>query len=254
MLTVGRSLAPGNRWSDVPASLPPRSWSWAHKPHRQWTTYFHRALPAAFLIAVVCVGQSTLAQNPAAAPPAAAPAPNSNSSLQPAQPLSPTDKFDYAIRHSLLSPMAYLKASAVAGLSMASDFSGDRAYGMGADGFARRWGDRMCKATVTELAGSWIAASTLRQDPRYHLSADPRLGGRLVYAASRVFITRGDNGDSRFNSSNLIGIAAGVGAAITWNPTKPVTSGRFLQSFGESIAVNALSKIAREFLRRQRKP
>jgi hypothetical protein len=137
---------------------------------------------------------------------------------------------------------------------MAIDASGDRGYGMGAEGFSRRWGDRMGKATVTEFAGSWVAASLLRQDPEYYPSPDPAFVRRAVYAMSRVLITRGDSGDSQFNASNMAGIAAGVMASLAWNPARTVTSGRFFRTYGESIATNAISKLLREFIRKRKKP
>ena len=230
----------------------------------QWRIFVAPGFRNAGILVLVALGltpfcgRAEAEERPAADPPAFQVSPPIQSPSAPVfralQAPGSQQKFRYAVRHSILSPTAYLLAAAGAGYSMAIDASGDRGYGMGAEGFSRRWGDRMGKATVTEVSGSWVAASLLRQDPAYYPAPDPDFGRRALYAASRVFITRGDSGDTQFNASNMAGIAVGVTASLAWNPARTMTSGRFFRSYGESLATNALSKLLREFLRKRRKP
>ncbi|HEY3128681.1 MAG TPA: hypothetical protein VGL91_04440 [Acidobacteriota bacterium] len=162
-------------------------------------------------------------------------------------------RFKIALGNSVLSPTAYLLAAGGAGYSMAIDEEGDRGFGMGGMGFARRFGDRFGSTVVSELAGSWIAASALHQDPRYHPSQKPAFGGRVVYAVSRVFVTRNEAGNSEFNASNLIGNAAGAGASIAWHRSRDRTASNYFTTFGAYLGFNAVSNLARELLSK-RKP
>jgi hypothetical protein len=176
---------------------------------------------------------------------------NSNRS---AQPLTPAGKLNYAIQRALLSPTAYLTAAAGAGFSMAIDEDSDQGYGMGGKGFARRFGDRFGTTCVSELTGSWIAASILRQDPRYFPSPKSGFGNRIGYAVSRVLVTRGDDGNSQFNASNLTGLAAGAGASIAWHRARDRSVKNYFATFGAFIGFDAASKLAKEFFGKKNKP
>lgn len=168
--------------------------------------------------------------------------------------LTPGGKFNYAVHDSLLSPLSYIKAVAGAGYSEAINSKGDRGFGWGPDGFAKRFGDRMGGTIIHDFGGYWIVASLLHQDPRYHPSPDRRFGHRILYAASRVFVTRGDDGDPQFNVSNLIGMAASNAAQIAWTPHQDFTAARYSRRMVKSIGMNMGSKIVKEFLTRRKNP
>ncbi|HEY3128680.1 MAG TPA: hypothetical protein VGL91_04435 [Acidobacteriota bacterium] len=176
-----------------------------------------------------------------------------NGSAQP-DPLTPGGKFKYALHDSILSPMSYVKSVASAGYSEAVDSGGDRGFGWGPEGFAKRFGDRMGGTIVHDFSGYWITASLFHQDPRYFPSPDRRVVHRILYAASRVFVTRSDNGDSQFNISNFVGMAASNAAQIGWTPNQDFTAQRFSRRMAKSIGMNMGAKIVKEFLTRKKNP
>jgi hypothetical protein len=198
---------------------------------------------------VADAGQSTANPNsPTAVPAQATPPPPPDVY----QPLTSGGKFAYAIRHSILSPTAYLKAVAGAGYSMAINNESERGYGWGGEGFGRRVAHRMGKTTVHHLTGSWLAASALREDPRYHPSSSDGAMNRALYAASRVFVTRTDDGGDRFNTHNFIGIAASNGAATAWRPRESRGDvAKYFSRFATSLMWSAIGNLQKEFFRRR---
>lgn len=180
--------------------------------------------------------------------------PPTQTSTHKAELLKPGGKFKYAVHDSILSPMSYAKAVAGAGYSMAVNTAGDRGFGWGAEGFSRRFGDRMGGTMIHDFAGYWVTASLLHQDPRYYHSPKRDFRNRLVYAVSRVFVTHGDNGDSQFNASNMVGIAASNAAQIGWTPGQDFTGQRYFRRFGKSIALNMGAKIIKEFFTKEKTP
>ncbi len=197
-----------------------------------------------------------LAQNPQAADTGPGQATNSAAKNSVPQPdaLTQGGKFNYAVHDSFLSPLAYIKSVAGAGYSEAINSAGDRGFGWGPEGFAKRFGDRMGGTIIHDFGGYWITASLLHQDPRYYPSPDRRFSHRILYAATRVFVTRGDGGDSQFNVSNLVGMAASNAAQIAWTPRQDFTGSRYSRRMVESIGMNMGAKIVKEFLARKRNP
>lgn len=161
-------------------------------------------------------------------------------------PLSSTEKFHMAMRDSVLSPVMY-GAAAAAGLSMATNSSRD--YGQGGRGFARRYGDFIGTGIVYEISGTWISASLLHQDPRYYKSPKRGAGQRMTYALSRVLITRGDDGTTQMNTSNLIGTAVAAAASTAWHPNERHHGKRWTARLSTGLAFDGLEKLAKEFLR-----
>ncbi|HEV8130951.1 MAG TPA: hypothetical protein VGQ81_06850 [Acidobacteriota bacterium] len=186
-------------------------------------------------------------------PNAASVPPGQNHSLRPDH-LTPGGKFNYALHDSLLSPISYVKATAGAAFSEAVNTAGDRGFGWGPDGAAKRFGDRMGGTIIHDFAGYWVTASIFHQDPRYHHSPDHRLAHRVLWAASRVFVARGDNGGDQFNISNMVGIASSNAAQIGWTPQQDFTAQRYFRRFGKSIALNMGAKIVKEFITKNKNP
>ena len=133
---------------------------------------------------------------------------------------------------------------------MAVDSKNDDRFGMGAAGFARRWGDQLGSSTVHQFTGGWAAASLLKQDPRYHRLSRSGIGPRLLHAVSRVVVTSNDDGDAEFNASGLIGIASGAAASTAWHRGDARSAKLFLLRFGTSVGWDAVGKLLREFLAR----
>ncbi|HEY2932757.1 MAG TPA: hypothetical protein VGK99_13520 [Acidobacteriota bacterium] len=205
-----------------------------------------------FVFMMVCgiCGTLVRAGGEQASPPQGTPSASSQPGSD--RPLSPGAKFNYAVHHSILSPLAYAKSATLAGFSMAVDSEADRPYGMGAEGFGRRWADRMGRGTIKEFVGSGTAASLLHEDPRYFHSPNRAFGARVRYALTRVLITRTDGGTNRFNTHNVIGIFTAEGIAYSWRPDSSQRNVKnYFQRVGQTLAWDGLSKLLKEFRGKQ---
>jgi hypothetical protein len=114
--------------------------------------------------------------------------------------------------------------------------------------FARNSATRSTKSVL----GSGIYPALFKQDPRYHPSEKKGFGPRALYAVSRVFVTRGDNGESQVNASRLAGTLSASALANIWERSTPGhdrigVRPTFIR-FGRSLAFDALQfVIFREF-------
>jgi hypothetical protein len=160
-------------------------------------------------------------------------------------PLSSFGKFKWAMRETAQETLP--GAGIAAGISMASDSSLERGYGMGGKGFGRRYLAVMAQSGTSHIVGDFALASILHQDPRYHPSGRRGFGRRLGWAISRVFVTQTDSGKHQFNISRLFGVAAGAAAANGWHRDVNRGGPETAQRFGWEIVGDAAANIAREF-------
>lgn len=84
-------------------------------------------------------------------------------------------------------------------------------YGSGLPGYGKCFGSALLDANVSSFFGDYLFPVWLHQDPRYFRLGRGSIPLRLLYAVSRVFITRTDSGGSAFASASLMGtLLAGV--------------------------------------------
>jgi len=138
--------------------------------------------------------------------------------------------------------------AAAAGIGMAADTKIDRDYGMGGDGFVRRWGSAFGTNAVDLFVGDFLLASALHQDPRYHPSKRKGFGHRLGYAISRAVVTYSDSGKQEFNASDIFGTMVGTGASTAWHHTSDRKVEYWAERFGYAEATSVGFNIVKEFI------
>jgi hypothetical protein len=119
-----------------------------------------------------------------------------------------------------------------------------------ADGLSRyaiEFGTRSSK----ELLASGVFPIVFHQDPRYKPSPKRGFGSRLLYAASRVFVTHSDDGKSQLNISLLSGSVAASALANIWERNTPghdrIGIGPTFRRFGTTVGFDAVGFIFKEF-------
>jgi hypothetical protein len=105
----------------------------------------------------------------------------------------------------------------IAAISQATD--GEQGFGQGWLSYAKRYGSTAGDSITENFMVGAVYPSILRQDPRFYYSQDGGYFRRTMYAITRVFVTRGDNGHTQFNFSEILGAA--TAAAITTNTFHP---------------------------------
>lgn len=131
-------------------------------------------------------------------------------------------------------------------------------YGQGLSGYAKRYGTFYADTGICTLMTTSVFPTLLHQDPRYFQLGRGGIWHRAMYSVSRILVTRADNGDLQFNSSEIVGNAAAAGLSNTYHSPNQRTLGNTLSVWGTDVTLNAVYNVAKEFwpdLRRKlRKP
>jgi hypothetical protein len=142
--------------------------------------------------------------------------PNFNSISDPnAPPLTPKQKLHLAFR-SATDPFQFVAAGIDAGLSQAEDdFPG---YGLGAQGYAKRFGAAYTDGFDSTMLGNGILPILLHEDPRYFRKGTGSVARRLAYTVSTTFWCKRDNGSWGPNYANVVGNLAAGGISNLYYP------------------------------------
>jgi hypothetical protein len=120
-----------------------------------------------------------------------------------------------------------------------------------ADGLSR-FAIKFGRRSTTVLLSNGVYASLFKQDPRYE-RADPSkgFGARALHAASRVFVTRGDNGRHQPNYSRFAGQLSASALSNLWERSTPghdrIGVDATFRRFGTSFITGAALNVIREF-------
>jgi hypothetical protein len=164
-----------------------------------------------------------------------------------AQPMSVKDKVVGGITSSTFSLYSALGWLASAGWEQATN--GSPNYGTNSTAFGQRFGAAVARNVSEGIFSISLFAPIFHEDPRYYVmgSGHPFVK-RLVYAGTRVLITRSDSGHSTPNLSLIAGNAAGSALTIEYYPAKNTSFGEVAETFGGSLGGSALGYVVDEFI------
>ena len=95
--------------------------------------------------------------------------------------------------------------------------------------------------------GKYLYPALLKQDPRYYPANAGNFWGRVMYATSRVLITRNDSGKSTLNRSYLLGVLTSVAITTAYRPYWRRSTSATFKSFGSTIGSDAGINLLHEF-------
>lgn len=122
-------------------------------------------------------------------------------------------------------------------------------YGTNLPAYGERFGAAYLKATSESIFSYGIYAGLFHDDPRYYvLGSKEKITKRAIYAASRVVITRKDDGESAVNWSKLAGITSAAALTNAYYPEQDRRVGRTATSVLSSIATTAGINELHEFI------
>jgi len=134
----------------------------------------------------------------------------------------------------------------LAGISQAQN--SEAGYGQGAQGYAKRFGAAFADGTIENFMTSAVLPSVLRQDPRFFQSGHGGFWRRTWYGFTRIFVTRGDNGRSQFNYSEVVGGALSAGiSTYSYHPHEDRTLSNTTKVWGTQVGYDALTYVVKEF-------
>lgn len=160
-------------------------------------------------------------------------------------PITPRTKF-WLATEDVFDPFSFAIVGIYAGVAQAQNQYPE--FGHGAQGYARRYAGAFADSAVGNYMTEAIWPVLLRQDPRY-FRMGPKYGfwRRVGYSASRVVITRGDNGGRQFNFSEIIGNGAAAGISAAYYPASGRKTDAVMDKWALNVGSDAGFNILREF-------
>jgi hypothetical protein len=161
----------------------------------------------------------------------------------PYRPLSKTEKL-HSWLHLTYAPSTF--AAAVVDTEYSS-LTGSMRYCCGGGAWGREYGASVADAEARYFFGRFLFPTLMGQDPRYLPKREGGVLSRAWYAATRVVVTRKDNGDSTFNSSEFFGIAFSKALTNAYYPERDRTLGRTANSILGALQGDASGNLLTEF-------
>src|ERR1700691_3505860 len=158
--------------------------------------------------------------------------------------LTPKLKFKLAAKVSF-DPVTIIGVAVFAGIDQAGNTPN---YPQGAKGYGERYGAIYADGLTDIMVGGAILPSLLHQDPRYFYKGTGTSKSRGLYALSRPFVCKGDNGQWQPNYSTLGGDLASAAIANAYYPASNRGPGPLLGNFFIDTGQRAFANLAQEFI------
>jgi hypothetical protein len=159
-------------------------------------------------------------------------------------PLSGRQKFNIFLK-STHSPYTFF--SAAFGATLAQAEGQQYGYGGGMEGWGKRFGASLADTEARRFIQSFALSTALHQDPRYFHSTKRKLIPRAWYAATRVVVTKADNGSQTFNSSEFLGALFGSSLQNAYYPEADRGFAKTMTRFVGALGSDASTNLLREF-------
>ena len=166
--------------------------------------------------------------------------------LRRSAPLTPSGKFRLALKN-FSDPVNIGGTALDAEISNATS-SSTSAFGTGGSGFGKRFGMSMADNGLNEFFSTFLVASIAHQDPHYHRDPDANTGKRILYALSRVAVSRSDSGMPMFNYAEFVGTTASALVEVPYHFERDESAGAISSRIVVSIGSDAAWNLMNEFL------
>jgi hypothetical protein len=143
------------------------------------------------------------------------------------------------------SPYTFVSAAFQATLDQAQDQWPQ--FGGGMQGWAKRFGATLADTESRRFIQTFALSTILHEDPRYFPSRKRSLISRSWYAATRVVITRKDNGDNTFNTAEFLGALFTSSIQNSYYPRRDRNFGETMNRFSGALSSDAIGNLQREF-------
>lgn len=157
--------------------------------------------------------------------------------------LTPKGKFSIAWNDST-DPAIFAQSVFIAGIGQATN--SNPSFGQGMEGYGKRLGTAYADFATQNMMTEGIFPTLLHQDPRYFRRSSGTGRSRLIYAISRLFITRADSGSHQFNYSEIAGGAASLAISNAYYPDGRTVRNN-LGRYGLQLGFDAASNVLKEF-------
>jgi hypothetical protein len=146
------------------------------------------------------------------------------------------NSFDYS---------SFIIAAIQSGISMNGNSYPE--FHQGVAGYGRYYWHTLLDTADENFMVSGAGPALFHQDNRFYTLGHGGFGKRALYAATRVLITRQDDGDKMFNFSEVVGSGAAAGVSTLYYPTKYRTWTKVGQKWLTSDIIDAANFTFKEF-------
>lgn len=160
------------------------------------------------------------------------------------KPLTSKQKLQLAVDETI-APSRFMGSAFTAGIGQARDSLHD--YGQGWEGYGKRYGSSVASNASSHLFGTALLPSLTHEDPRYFVKLFGSPKNRILYAMSRVVITRTDDDRPTFNWSSVMGGLMAESLATSYLPESERTAGKTFSRFGIRMGFGALDNVVKEY-------
>lgn len=161
----------------------------------------------------------------------------------PFRPITTKQKFRIAAKDTFDFP-SYILGGAFAGISQLQN--SNPSFGQGLQGYAKRYAANVADQDIGNFMTEAIMPTLLHEDPRYFRKGSGPVNKRVVYAATRVFITKTDKGTASFNFAEFLGNGTVAALGNAYYPDAKGFSPTAQRMFTQ-IGTDAISQILKEF-------
>lgn len=135
-----------------------------------------------------------------------------------------------------------------AGLAAISQAHDDpKSWGQGWGAYGKRFGASFGDNGIGTYMTTAIFPSILKEDPRYYQMGHGPFRKRAWHGIERLFVTRTDSGQDRFNYSESVGNAVAAAISNTYHPAEDRTVSRNISTFAMLIMWDGVSNEMKEF-------
>ncbi len=157
---------------------------------------------------------------------------------------TPKEKFILAAKNSF-DYSSFILSAIQAGIAMNGNSYPE--FHQGVAGYGRYYWHTLADTADENFFVSGLGPILFHQDNRFYTLGHGGFGHRALYAATRVLITRQDDGDKMFNFSEIVGSGASAGVSTLYYPTKYRTWTKVGQKWLTSDLIDSGNFVFKEF-------
>ena len=146
------------------------------------------------------------------------------------------DSFDYG---------SFVLAAVQAGVSISGNSYPE--FGKGVLGYGRYYWRTLLDTADENFMVGGVFPAVLHQDSRFYTLGHGSIPHRILYASTRVLITRGDNGSEEPNFSEILGAGAASGISSTYYPARYRTWTKVGQKWLTGVIIDGANFTFKEF-------
>jgi hypothetical protein len=159
-------------------------------------------------------------------------------------PLTGREKFNRWARNTV-SP--YTFATVLMSAAWSETWDDWPTYGGGMDGFGKRFGATLADTEAGLFFKSFLLPTVLHQDPRYFAMRTGGILPRIWYAGTRVLVTRNDQGENTFNTSEVAGTLFARSLTNAYYPRRERGFSETMTATWGALLSDAGTNVLREF-------